>query len=218
MRMEIEMNEKLKDIIEWVVCILVAFILALVIKHFIFTPTVVKQISMYPTLEDSDRLILNRWSVTTNAKINRGDIVTFEAPSKRKFELEEVDTSNPVAVYDKEINGIFSKFFYYVLEISKESYIKRVIALPGDHISITAEGEVFLNGIKLEEDYLQDYVKTNRTGYFYDLTVPEGYIFVMGDNRNYSDDSRRFGCIPIDKIEGKVMFRFWPLNVMGKVE
>jgi len=213
-----EINEKLKNNIEWIVCILIAFILALLIKHFLFTLTVVQQFSMYPTLKHNDRLLLNRWAITVDEEMERGEIITFEAPSKKSLSVEEYDSSHPVAIYDKNINTIFSKFLYYVLEVSKESYIKRIIALPGEHIVITEEGEVYVNDNKLEENYLQEGVKTERTGQFYDLTVPEGYIFVMGDNRNYSDDSRRFGCIPIDKVEGKAVCRFWPLNSIGTVK
>lgn len=213
-----EISEKAKDRIEWVICILVAFILAIVIKHFLITPTVVKQISMYPTLENNDRLLLNRWSVTIHTPIQRGDIVTFEAPSQKYYTKETANIKNPVAKYDREIGGLFSKFFYYVLEISKESYIKRVIALPGEHITIAQEGDVYVNSKKLEENYLREGLKTERTGYFYDLTVPEGCLFVMGDNRDHSDDSRLFGCVPIEKIEGKVLCRFWPFDKMGSVK
>lgn len=212
------LSEKTKDRLEWVICILVAFVLALLIKHFLITPTVVKQISMSPTLENNDRLLLNRLSITTHAEIERGEIITFEAPSRKYYTAETANMENPIAVYDRKIDGLFSKFLYYVMEISKESYIKRVIALPGEHITITEEGEVYINNEKLEEDYLQEGLKTRRTGYFYDLIVPEGCLFVMGDNRNHSDDSRIFGCVPIDKVEGKVLCRFWPINKIGGVE
>lgn len=212
-----KLNEKAKDRIEWVLCILIAFILALVIKHFLVTPTVVQQSSMYPTLENNDRLLLNRWSRTINEDMKRGDIITFEAPSRKYYVKENVDLENPVAKYEREIKGLFSNFLYYVLEITKESYIKRVIALPGEHITITETGEVYINGTKLDEPYLQEGLETKRTGPFYDLTVPEGCVFVMGDNRNHSDDSRVFGCVPINKVESKVIGRFWPLNKFGGV-
>jgi len=215
--MGIVINEKTKDILEWIVCILIAFILAILIKHFVFTPTVVKQISMDPTLKNNDRLILNRWAITTKEEIKRGEIITFSAPSKKTYTIEEVDINNPIAIYTEQKRGVLSSFLYNTLEITKESYIKRVIALPGEHITITENGEVFINNEKLEETYLQSNLKTQRTGFFYDLTVPEGHIFVMGDNRNYSDDSRRFGCIPIYKVEGKVAFRFLPFTSFGKV-
>lgn len=211
------MNDRVKDILEWVVCIAIALVLALVIKHYLITPTVVKQISMYPTLKNNDRLLLDRWSRTTKKPLKRGEIITFEAPSKREYVSNEVDMQNPKAVYDRNFRSGFQKFLYYVMEISKESYIKRVIALEGEHITISESGDVYINGEKLDEPYLEEGLTTRRTGEFYDLIVPEGYVFAMGDNRNRSMDCREFGCIPLEKVEGKVICRFWPLNQMGKV-
>ena len=106
---------------------------------------------------------------------------------------------------------------YNVVELNKISYIKRVIALPGEHVQIK-DGKVYINGEELKEEYLADDVVTDSAeGQFVDLTVPEGTVFAMGDNRSHSADSRRFGCIPYKKIEGKVVFRFWPLNAFEKV-
>lgn len=218
MKITDRITDRMKDILEWSICILIAIILAIIIKYFLVTPTIVQLISMDPTLKNNDRLLLNRWAITTNEEIKRGDIITFEAPTKKMYVKEEVDLENPVAIYNKEINGILKKFSYYVLEKNKVSYIKRAIALPGEHITITENGDVYINNEKLQENYLREGLKTERTGYFYDLTVPEGYVFAMGDNRDHSDDSRVFGCIPIEKIEGKAFFRFWPLDSIGQVK
>jgi len=126
-----------------------------------------------------------------------------------------VNFDNPVAVYDYEPKGFLAKFNYYVLEFSKMSYIKRVIGIEGDHIKIE-NGKVYLNGEELDEPYLRDGIETE-SNLFTDITVPQGYIFVMGDNRPHSTDSRSFGCIPVEKVESKVWIRFWPLNKFGKV-
>lgn len=214
--MDTEKKDKIKEIVEWIICIVIAVILALLVRHYIFTPTVVNQYSMKSTLEQGDRLILNRWSITTNQEIERGEIITFEAPSVTDASEVIYDEDNPVAVYSYEPSNIFSKFVYYVLEFNKKSYIKRVIAVAGDHILIE-NGNVYLNGELLQEDYLSDNMYTERTGAYYDITVPEGYVFAMGDNRTQSIDCRVFGCIPIDKIESKVAFRFWPLSKFGEV-
>ncbi len=213
-----KMSEKTKDILEWIVCILVAFILALLIRYFIGTPTIVKQSSMFPTLKQNQRLILNRWQRTTKTMPERGDIITFEAPSET-YVAEEDFNNDVVARYNNNPSNWFSKFIYYVLEINKESYIKRVIGLPGDHVQIK-DGKVYLNGEEYDEPYLQDDVETTDMGkyIFTDLVVPDNCVFAMGDNRDYSTDCRAFGCIPLDKIEGKVWIRFWPLNLFGKVE
>ncbi len=214
--MELEKKKNIKEIIEWIICIIIAVILALLVRHFVFTPTIVRQVSMLPTLEQGDRLILDRWSITTNEEIQRGEIITFEAPSVVDASEVKYDKDNPVAEYTYEPSNIFSKFVYYVLEFNKTSYIKRVIGVGGDHILIE-DGKVYLNGELLEEDYLPEGTYTARTGEFYDIIVPEGYVFAMGDNRTQSIDCRVFGCIPIEKIESKVSFRFWPFSKFGDV-
>lgn len=201
---------KFKEITEWILCITIAVILALLVRYFIMTPTIVNQSSMYPTLKENDRLILNR---TARGRLpNRYDIITFEAPSKKHQSVATIDYNNPIAVYDYKLTSLFSKFRYYVLEIGKDSYIKRVIGLPGEHIKIE-NGKVYINEQEIEENYLQDGILT-KSDVFKDIIVPEGCVFVMGDNRNGSSDSRVFGCIPIDKIEGIAVLRFWPLNEM----
>lgn len=212
------MNEKLKDILEWAYCIIIAVVLALLFRYYIGTPTIVQQVSMYPTLVQDQRLWLNRWGRTTKTMPERGDIITFEAPSKTSYSTQlQVDQSNPVAKYEKEINGIWNKFRYYVLEIGKDSYIKRVIALPGEHVQIK-NGKVYINGEELQEDYLQPGVVTDVGIGYDDFIVPENCVFAMGDNRNHSTDCRAFGCIPLEKIESKVWIRIWPLNLWGKVK
>jgi len=199
-----------KEIFEWFYCIVIAIALALLIRYFVGTPTEVRQTSMYPTLKQGERLILNRLPRTFNETYQRGDIITFEAP-KRNL------ATNTKATYDVELNNWFEEFVYYVLEVDKTSYIKRVIALPGEHVQI-ANGKVYINGKELQEDYLQENVITEaKNENLTDFVVPEGYIFAIGDNRQNSTDCREFGCIPINKIESKVWIRFWPLNLFGKV-
>ena len=212
------MNEKIKDILEWIYCIIIAVVLALLFRYFIGTPTIVKQVSMYPTLVQDQRLWLNRWGRTTKKLPNRGDIITFEAPSKKTYTYSEIDQTNPVAKYEDEQTSIWGKFTYHVLEIGKDSYIKRVIALPGEHVEIK-DGKVYINSEELKEDYLQSGIVTDLMGAgFDDFVVPENCVFAMGDNRNHSTDCRAFGCIPLEKIESKVWIRIWPLNLFGKVK
>ncbi len=209
------MDKRIKEILEWVYCIIIALVLALLFRYFIGTPTIVKQRSMFPTLKEGQRLVLDRTFRITGKIPNRGDIITFEAPST-DYKKWEVDQTNPVAKYENNVTGIFSKFLYYSLEVTKRSYIKRAIAFPGEHVKIE-NGKVYINGEEFKEDYLQEDVVTE-SEYFNDFIVPEGYIFAMGDNRTKSTDCRVLGCIPMDKIEGIVRLRFWPLNLFGKVE
>ena len=207
----IKMSDTAKEIVEWVYCIVIAIVLALLIRYFVGTPTIVKHSSMYPTLKQNERLILNRISKTLKEEPKRGDIITFEEP---KREL----STKVTATYDKKFKNWWEEFLYYVLEINKTSYIKRVIALPGEHVTIS-EQKVYINGEELEESYLGENVITEaKNTYLTDFTVPEGYIFAMGDNRTQSTDCREFGCVPIEKIESKVWIRFWPLNLFGTVE
>ena len=213
-----ETKAKMKDIFEWIYCIVIAVVLALLIRYYVGTPTIVKQSSMYPTFKQNERLILNRIYRTKKTVPQRGEVITFESPSLSYVDPSNADLNNPTAEYENEHNGWFSKFVYNVLEIGKTSYIKRVIGLPGEHVQIT-DGKVYINGEELEENYLSENVVTESTdGAFTDLVVPEGTVFVMGDNRGASSDSRRFGCIPYDKIESKVCLRFWPLNRFGVIK
>lgn len=215
------MKSVLRETIEWLICIIIAVALALIVRYYIGTPTVVQQTSMSHTLEPNERLWLNRWGRTTKKLPKRGDIITFEAPSARR--AEEIDYENPVAIYNYEPQGLLEKFSYYVLESGKRSYIKRVIGLPGEYIEIK-NGSVYIDGEKLEEEYLQpgvvtDMVQGNRDeSFFTNFTVPENCVFALGDNRTGSTDCRAFGCIPLEKIEGTVSFRFWPLSKFGGVE
>ncbi len=209
------MNEKVKNIFEWGYCIIIALTLALLFRYFIATPTIVKQRSMYPTLQENQRLILNRTFRITHKEFKAGDVITFEAPTKQ-YSKWEADQSNPIAVYDEEPKGLINKFIYYSLELSKKSYIKRVIAVAGDHVKIE-NNTVKVNGIVQEEKYLQPDVVTE-SEVFFDFVVPEGYVFAMGDNRPKSTDCRVLGCIPLNKVEGIVTLRFWPFDVFGKID
>ena len=194
------MNPKIKEILEWGYCIIIAIVLALLFRYFIGTPTIVQQVSMKPTLEQDQRLWLNRWTRTTKTLPERGEIITFEAPSKKFYTLSEIDEDNPVAQYENE------------------SYIKRVIALPGEHMEIK-EGKVYIDGEELDEPYLQSGVVTDVEGAgFSDFVVPENTVFAMGDNRPHSTDCRAFGCIPLEKIESTVAIRIWPLTKWGHVD
>lgn len=212
-----KLNEKTKEILEWIYCIVIALVLAMLFRYFIGTPTIVKMTSMYPTLVQDERLWLNRWGRTTKTLPKRGEIITFEEPEKTTYLPSEIDLKNPVAKY-KEKNA-WQWFVSDFLEIGKRSYIKRAIGLPGEHVEIK-EGKVYINGEVLEEPYLQEGIVTDviEGEGFDDFVVPENYVFAVGDNRNHSTDCRAFGCIPLEEIESTVAIRIWPLNKWGKVD
>ncbi len=211
------MSDRAKDILEWVYCIVIALVLAMLFRYFIGTPTIVKQVSMKPTLIENERLWLNRWGRTTKTLPKRGEIITFEEPEQiSSYTTSEADQKNPIAKYSKR--NAFEWFIKNFLEIDKRSYIKRVIALPGEHVEIK-EGKVYIDGEELEEPYLQSGIVTDVSeGGFDDFVVPENCVFAMGDNRNHSTDCRVFGCIPLEKIESTVAIRIWPLNKWGEVK
>jgi len=198
-----------REIIEWVLCFVIAYVLYLIINYFFGTISGVKQVSMLPTTEENDRLLICR-PVIFKRDLKYGDIITFEAPFENNLENRASD----IAPYEEK-TGIAS-FIYNFMGIGKSSYIKRVIGLPGDHIVIKDDGAVYRNDEKLNEPYLNQQ-DTNKETYS-DIVVPAGTIYVMGDNRLSSKDSRYFGCVPIEKVNGYVITRVWPLNKIGKLE
>ena len=94
----------------------------------------------------------------------------------------------------------------------KEEYIKRVIGLPGDEVEVR-NGTVYINGQPLDENYLK--VKTNYIGSW---VIPEGQLFVLGDNRNNSSDSHDWGTVPLDYVVGKAVMVYWPPPAWGLID
>lgn len=168
------------DIKDWIKSISVAILIAVFIKTFIFNVTYVKGESMYPTLEEGDRLILKKYeTVLETQEYKRGDIVVFKSP----------------------------------LENDNRSFIKRVIGLPGDKINIL-NGKVYINDKEIKESYTEKELFTEPLIYGNSYIVLENELFVIGDNRlpGKSNDSRGFGPIELEGIEGKVLLRIFPFN------
>ncbi|MET3575272.1 signal peptidase I [Bhargavaea ullalensis] len=185
-------EEKQKnELWEWTKVLLIAFGLAALIRYFLFTPIVVDGESMMPTLENGDKMIVNKIGYTIGGP-KRFDIVVFHAPERK-------------------------------------DYIKRVIGLPGDHIEYR-DDQLYINGKPYDEPYLDEY-KAALSGLsegpltedftledkIQRATVPEGHVFVMGDNRRYSKDSRHIGVIAFDEIIGNTSLVFWPMDDFGIV-
>ena len=187
----LEMDEKKtkNEAWEWIKALLIAFGLVAIIRVFLFTPIIVDGESMMPTLEDGDKMLVNKIGYTIGEP-KRFDIVVFHAEEQK-------------------------------------DYIKRVIGLPGDEI-VYVEDVLYINGEPFEEPYLDSLKKAtidlpltenfeleDKIGA---TIVPEGHVFVLGDNRRKSKDSRSIGAVPIEEIIGNTKFVFWPMKNIGFVD
>jgi signal peptidase I len=170
------------EIVETLVLTLLIFF---VIQNFVAQPYKVQQKSMQRTLEEDQYVLVDKLTPRFDA-YNRGDIVVFEPP-------EDWGESNT-------------------------PFIKRVIGEPGDTVEIRDDGLVYVNDVALEEPYLFadeiDGVPQPTTPPLEQSswTVPEGELFLMGDHRANSADSRTFGSVPVDRIVGRAWLRYWPLD------
>jgi signal peptidase I len=185
-----------RSVVEWIAVIGGALIVALVIKTFLIQAFYIPSGSMEPTLDIGDRVLVNKLSYRVH-DVNRGDLVVFEANEGNG------DCGQPVseAAADAAEEGI-------------KDLIKRVIALPGEEIDLR-NGHVVIDGRVLDEPYLPEGTLTETGPIQIPLTVPEGCVFVLGDNRGDSRDSRYFGPIDEDQIVGRAFVRVWPLSALG---
>ena len=203
----------LREVFDWVICFVIAFVVYLLINYFFICAPTVKQQSMHPTIKNNEKVITIRpWM--KGSKFEYGQIITFEAPIDNKLYIDSDETLY-TAQYEN-YTGI-TLFLYNFLDVNKVSYIKRVIGLPGDHIVIK-DGEVYRNDEKLDEPYIREENTEIQEEEYADVIVPEGTIYVMGDNREQSKDSRSFGCIPFERVNGYVVCRIWPLNKIGAID
>jgi len=155
---------------------------------------------MQNTLFEGHMLIMDKLSYQFSQP-KRGDIVVF---------VKNEDTKgfvNRYKVFWKDVQLRFQK------DYRTNRLIKRVIAVAGETIDIR-DGQVYVNGQLLDEPYVKGY--TPGMSMEYPLEVPQGYIFVMGDNRENSLDSRSFGPISLNSVEGKAIFRIYPFTKIGK--
>lgn len=171
-----------RSAIEWALVIAGALLVAFLIRTFLLAAFYIPSASMVATLEEGDRVLVNKLSYHLH-DVNRGDIVVFERPPS------EPDT------------GI-------------EDYIKRVIGVPGDVIDIK-DCHVVRNGEVLNESYVANDACTAPQQKLLPYTVPAGEVWVMGDNRQVSIDSRTFGSIRESTIVGRAFLRIWPLSHLG---
>ncbi len=174
----IEMSGKEKaEMRSWIKSVVIAFVLAVLIRQFVYTPVTVSGQSMKPTFEHDHRLVITKMHT-----INRFDMIVFNAPN------------------------------------SEADFIKRVIGLPGD-VVMMKDDHLYINGEEHVETYVEENMKEIYEGQKltenFEVEVPKGYYYVLGDNRRNSTDSRSIGFIGEASIIGKVSFRFYPLKSIG---
>lgn len=178
-------EEVKKEGLEWIKAVGIGLIIFVFIRTFFISNYVVEGESMMPTLEDGNKLIVNKIGYQIG-DLDRFDVIVFHANEE-------------------------------------EDYVKRIIGLPGDEIQYE-DDQLFINGQKVDEPYLEKYrnqTLTRRLTEDFTLiektgveTVPDGKLFVLGDNRLGSYDSRQFGFISVEQVVGKVNLRYWPLDHM----
>lgn len=185
----------LKEIGSWIFYIFIAFIIASLLNVFVFQITRVQGSSMVPTLHNGDLYIISKLGNAFNAQPDYGDIIVVDSRTERVRTLADdfFDILN------------YNALTTFIRHNADDIYwVKRVIGLPGDVI-LLSDGIVYRNGEALSEEYInhEEYPVYEDT----EITVPEGYLWVMGDNRNHSSDSRVIGCVPVENVIGKLKFR-----------
>jgi signal peptidase I len=147
--------------------------------------------SMLPNLDDGEMLL-----------VNRNAYQYFDFGGERYYPFDPPERGD-VIVFDPPTG-------------SDKPYIKRVIGLPGEEVTFS-DGKVFIDGELLDEDYIEERTGCGRRLDHCDVVVPDGYVFVLGDHRTNSSDSRSFGAVPVENIVGKAWLSYWPADDVGFV-
>ena len=187
------MGDFMHEVLDWLYSIVVALILAMIIHIFIFVPTRVSGESMYPSLQNGQYLIVSKIGHVLHKDVNYKDIVIIDSRVQRERTwaddvLEPLDNYLSIFSHNSQQHNI---------------WVKRVIGKSGDELAFH-DGYVYRNGEKLEEAYIKEPMEFSMDGTY---VVPEGMVFVMGDNRNHSSDSRFTGAVPLDHVLGTVAFQ-----------
>jgi signal peptidase I len=199
------------------VLIVVALVLALIIKTFVVQAFYIPSESMENTLLKNDRVLVNKLVYHTR-DIERGDVVVFSGVDSWDGEFQLEEPSNPVAGFFRWVGTAFG------LVPGEKDYIKRVIGVGGDHVKCCdSAGRITVNGTPIDEkSYL--YPGDVPSNEFFDITVPPGRLWVIGDHRSVSLDSRSHtgdaggGSIPEGQVIGRAFVIVWPFNRAGSID
>lgn len=187
-------SRALDVIVEIVTTIVLAVVLYVVIQTFVVQTYRVEMNSMETTLLPNQHLLIDKLTPRFNT-YSRGDIVVFHPPISQRGDIA---TTCATGKYDD----------------TDTPFIKRVIGVGGDTVQVKS-GSVFINGIKLDEPYTNPDGNTQPLTDVTAWTVPDGCLFVMGDHRVKSQDSREFGMVKSSEVIGRAWLRFWPINTLG---
>lgn len=194
-----------KEIFEWFYTILIAIAIAFSIKAFLFDFVIVDGPSMHPTLVNGDRLIITKLGYEPKQQ----DIIVLDASYKDREEYySSLGKDN---FFEKTV-----EYFKLPKGLKRIYYVKRIIALPGQTVDLV-DDKVYVDGAPLEEDYYDGLTFAYDSLVEFPFTVSDDCVFVMGDNRPESKDSRSssLGEVPFDAIAGKCVFRILPLKSFG---
>ena len=193
-------EKSLSFIYELPILILVALVVAVLIKTFLIQAFFIPSASMVPTLAVDDRVLVNKLAYTFGEP-GVGDIVVFDSP----FGSDRPEES----LIEKVTRNVAEALGLRTADAA--DLIKRIVAVGGDTVQIR-DNELLVNGVAVSEPYLA----SGATMPDMDVTeVPEDHVWVMGDNRNRSQDSRRFGAIPVKDVIGRAFVIVWPFDRWG---
>ncbi|MNW25904.1 Signal peptidase IB [compost metagenome] len=175
-----------KSMLSWICSFGIAIVITLLIGIFGIQPYTVEGHSMDPTLHDQQKVLVSKIPNSFPGTIERGDIVIIDSRVHEARTIRDDIMEQPIMRWLSD-------------EPTDSIYVKRVIAKAGDELELN-QGQVYLNGTLMDEPYIKEEMM-NQGDQTWD--VPEGYVFVMGDNRNNSNDSRVLGFIPLSHVIGK---------------
>jgi len=182
----------IKELLSWSATFGIAFVLSLIIGIFVFQPYKVEGHSMDPTLNDQERIYVSKLSRSFAYAPEYGDIVVIDSRVDRDRKFSDDLSEHPLVEWVTKGRMNTDDYFY----------VKRVIGKAGDVLEFK-DNKIYRNGEVLEEDYIKETMLYTAEKPF---VVPEKHIFVMGDNRNHSEDSRVIGYIPLNHVMGiKIM-------------